>query len=92
MKRCRDFNSYKGYFGIFLLFVIDLLSFWLSASVLLSWVMRSKYFFPVPNIPVRPAQLLTPKGGDAGALGVYFIICNMFISLSYLLVSVTNTV
>jgi len=73
MKRCREFNSLKGYAGIFLLFVIDMLSFWLSASVLLSWFMRSKWFFPVPNIPIRPAQLLTPKGGDAGALRNYGI-------------------
>lgn len=35
--------------------------------------MSSKYFFPVPNIPIRPAQLLTPTGGDAGALGKYGI-------------------
>jgi hypothetical protein len=68
-----DFHSFKGYFGIFLLFIIDLLSFWLSVSVLLSWVMSSKYFFPVPNIPIRPAQLLTINGGDAGALGKYMI-------------------
>ena len=52
-----------------LLFVIDALSLWLSVSVLLSWVTTSKYFFPVPSVPIRPAQLLTPKGGDAGALG-----------------------
>ncbi|KAL7529458.1 hypothetical protein ACHAXR_002980 [Thalassiosira sp. AJA248-18] len=71
IKRCREFNSFEGYFGILLLFIIDILSFWLSVSVLLSWVMRSKYFFPTPNIPIRPAQLLTPKGGDAGALGQY---------------------
>lgn len=73
MKRCREFNTVKGYAGMFLLFIIDMLSFWLSASVLLSWFMRSKWFFPVPNIPIRPAQLLTPKGGDAGALGGYGI-------------------
>ncbi|KAL7530013.1 hypothetical protein ACHAWF_003207 [Thalassiosira exigua] len=73
IKRCRDFHSLKGYFGIFFLFIIDVLSFWLSASVLLSWVMRSKWFFPTPNIPIRPAQLLTPQGGDAGALGKYGI-------------------
>ena len=35
--------------------------------------MSSKYFFPTPNIPIRPAQLLTPTGGDAGALGQYGI-------------------
>jgi len=84
IKRCREFNSFKGYFGIFMLFIIDMLSFWLSASVLLSWVMSSKYFFPVPNIPIRPAQLLTPQGGDAGALGKYGInVGPMVISWSF---------
>lgn len=73
MGRCRQFNTVKGYVGMFLLIVIDLLSFWLSTSVLLSWIMRSKWFFPVPFIPIRPAQLLTPKGGDAGTLGNYGI-------------------
>lgn len=72
ISRCRDFDSYKGYFG-FLLFIIDMLTFWLSTSVLLSWVMTSKYFFPTPNIPIRPVELLTPKGHDAGAFGKYGI-------------------
>lgn len=73
IRRCHELNSYKGYFGMFILFIIDTLSLWLSISVLLSWVMSSKYFFPTPNIPIRPAQLLTPKGHDAGALGQYGI-------------------
>jgi hypothetical protein len=73
ISRCRDFQSVKGYFGMSLLFIIDLLSFWLTASILLSWFMRSSWFFPTPNIPIRPAQLLTPQGGDAGALGKYGI-------------------
>ncbi|KAL7516521.1 hypothetical protein ACHAWX_001528 [Stephanocyclus meneghinianus] len=73
LSRCHEFHSLKGYFGIFLLFIIDMLTFWLSASVLLSWVMTSKYFFPTPNIPIRPVELLTPKGHDAGAFGKYGI-------------------
>jgi len=77
LKRCHEFKTVKGYFGMFLLFCLDLLSFWLSASVLLSWVVRrSKWFFPIPNIPIRPAQLLTSAinpSGDAGALGAYGI-------------------
>ena len=72
LSRCREYSSFKGFFGMFLLFIIDFLSTWLSVSVLLSWVMRSKYFFPVPNLPIRPAQLLA-GGGDAGALGQYGI-------------------
>ena len=58
---------------MFLLFIIDILTFWLSTSVLLSWVMTSKYFFPTPNIPIRPVEMLTPKGHDAGAFGKYGI-------------------
>lgn len=74
LSRCREYSSKKGYFGMFLLFIIDALSTWLSVSVLLSWVMRSKYFFPIPNIPIKPAQLLAGgMGGDAGALGQYGI-------------------
>mmetsp|Transcript_23070 Transcript_23070/g.34941 ORF Transcript_23070/g.34941 Transcript_23070/m.34941 type:complete len:372 (-) Transcript_23070:59-1174(-) len=74
LSRCREYSSSKGYFGMFLLFIIDGLSTWLSVSVLLSWVMKSKYFFPIPNIPIRPAQLLAGGlGGDAGALGQYGI-------------------
>lgn len=72
LSRCREYKSFKGYFGVFLLLIIDFLSTWLSASVLLSWVMKSKYFFPVPNLPIRPAQLLS-GGGDSGALGLYGI-------------------
>jgi hypothetical protein len=73
MKRCRDYHTSLGYFGIFLLFIIDILALWLSTSVLLSWVMSSKYFFPVPNLSIRPVQLLTPTGGNAGALGNFGI-------------------
>ena len=73
MKRCRDYHTSLGDFGIFLLFIIDILALWLSTSVLLSWVMSSKYFFPVPNLSIRPVQLLTPTGGNAGALGNFGI-------------------
>jgi len=73
ISRCREFHSYKGYFGILLLFLLDLLSLWLSTSVLLSWVMTSKYFFPTPSLPIRPVELLTPKGHDAGEFGKYGI-------------------
>jgi hypothetical protein len=30
----------------------------LTGSILLSWVMRSKYFFPVPSISIRPEMLM----------------------------------
>lgn len=67
LSRCRELRSTMGYFGVFCMFVVDMLSLWLTTSVLLSWVMRSKYFFPIPNIPIRPAALLaTTTGGAAG--------------------------
>jgi len=73
MKRCNEYESRVGYFGIFLLFIIDFLGLWMSISILLSWfVTRSRYFFPTPSIPIRPAQLLSP-GGNAGELGKYGI-------------------
>jgi len=67
ISRCWELRSKKGYLGVFLMFVVDMLSLWLTTSVILSWVMRSKYFFPVPHIPIRPAALLaTTTGGAAG--------------------------
>uniref|UniRef100_A0A7S3L4R6 Uncharacterized protein n=1 Tax=Amphora coffeiformis TaxID=265554 RepID=A0A7S3L4R6_9STRA len=60
-----------GMLGVTLMFIIDLLQAWLTISILLSWVMRSKYFFPTPNIPIRPAQFM---GGPAEkAFGGYGI-------------------
>ena len=47
----------------FRMFVVDMLQFWLTASILGSWIVSrhskyGKYFFPVPSIPLRPAQLM----------------------------------
>jgi len=71
-KTCYEYRSCWGALGITCMFIVDVLSLWLSASVLLSWVMRSKYFFPIPSIPIRPAALLAAStGGNAGALGQY---------------------
>ncbi len=69
-----ELKSGKGAFGLFLILIMDALRFWLSVSVILSWVMKSKYFFPVPHIPIRPAALLATASGNtggAGALGNY---------------------
>jgi hypothetical protein len=60
-KRCWQLKSKQAMVGIFLMGVLDVLQVWLSASVLLSWVMTSKYFFPVPRLPIRPGQLM---GGE----------------------------
>lgn len=60
-RRCSELRSYSAYFGVIIMAILDALQLWLTASVLLSWVMRSKYFFPIPHIPIRPMQML---GGE----------------------------
>ena len=57
-SRCWELQSKAGFVGIFVMFLIDMLQIWLTGSILLSWVMRSKYFFPVPSLSVRPAQMM----------------------------------
>mmetsp|Transcript_15980 Transcript_15980/g.19510 ORF Transcript_15980/g.19510 Transcript_15980/m.19510 type:complete len:398 (-) Transcript_15980:106-1299(-) len=73
--RCRELGSIKALFGLFLTVFVNSLQLWLSVSVLLSWVMKSEYFFPVPHIPIRPAALLASASGagasGAGPLGQY---------------------
>ena len=61
--RCYDLNTYNGIVGVLLMGIIDVLQVWLTLSVILSWVMSSKYFFPVPNLSVKPAALM---GGEMG--------------------------
>jgi hypothetical protein len=63
-------RSAKAAFGLFLTCILNLLQFWLSVSVLLSWVMKSAYFFPVPYIPIRPAELLATAAGASGNANV----------------------
>lgn len=68
-SRCRELNSKKAIFGMCLMVIVDSLGFWLSVSVILSWVMTSKYFFPVPRIPIRPAALIASAQGNPGGGG-----------------------
>mmetsp|Transcript_14911 Transcript_14911/g.22343 ORF Transcript_14911/g.22343 Transcript_14911/m.22343 type:complete len:376 (-) Transcript_14911:22-1149(-) len=73
-SRIKELQSSKGAFGLLLMVILDTLRLWLSISVILSWVMKSKYFFPVPHIPIRPAALIsaaTGNTGGAGPLGQY---------------------
>ena len=60
-QRCWELKSTLGFVGIVLMLAVDLLQIWLSGSVILSWVMTSKYFFPVPSLPIHPAKLM---GGE----------------------------
>jgi len=57
-KRCWDYRSLEGAFVVILMAILDILQIWLTASVMLSWVMTSKYFFPIPSISIRPAALM----------------------------------
>lgn len=57
-QRCWELKSYGGMVGCTLMFILDLMQAWLTASILLSWVMRSKYFFPTPSLPLRPGQMM----------------------------------
>mmetsp|Transcript_22323 Transcript_22323/g.33494 ORF Transcript_22323/g.33494 Transcript_22323/m.33494 type:complete len:300 (-) Transcript_22323:92-991(-) len=69
-SRCFELRSVMGFLGYFLMTVTECLSFWLSISVLLSWFVKRNeynqhYFFPIPNIPIRPGALLnSATGGD----------------------------
>lgn len=60
-KRCFELGSFEGMVGVLSMFLVDMLRIWLSVSILLSWVMSSKYFFPTPNLSVRPAQFMGEK-------------------------------
>ncbi|KAL3944249.1 MAG: hypothetical protein SGBAC_001692 [Bacillariaceae sp.] len=70
VKRCMELRSGMGAIGILLMAIVDGLQLWLSASVLLSWFTTSKYFFPIPSLSFRPAQLM---GGQvaSGPLSQY---------------------
>lgn len=59
--KCFELRSYWGLFGVICMGVLDVLQIWLTTSVLLSWVTTSKYFFPIPRLTIRPAQLM---GGE----------------------------
>lgn len=63
--------------------MMDCMQLWLSVSVILSWVMRSKYFFPIPSIPISP-RLLTNNTNPLARFG--FNIGPMIITFFFRLV------
>lgn len=68
-KRCWDYKSVLGCIGVMLMGTIDVLQLWMTVSILLGWVMTSKYFFPMPSLPIRPAAMMggpVSKGPLAG--------------------------
>lgn len=60
-SKCWEFKSIKGSIGVVVMAILDILGLWLTATVILSWVTTSKYFFPIPSLPIRPAQFM---GGE----------------------------
>lgn len=71
-QRCWDFKSVLGCVIVLLMGLLDLSQLWMTVSILLSWFMTSKYFFPMPNLSIRPAALM---GGpiSQGSLAGYGI-------------------
>jgi len=57
-KRCWDYQSIEGCLGVILMGILDVLQLWMTVSILLGWFMSSKYFFPIPSLPIRPAALM----------------------------------
>ena len=58
-RRCWELRSRLGMLGVLVMFIIDMLSAWLTGSILLSWfVTRNKWFFPVPSVSIRPAEMM----------------------------------
>mmetsp|Transcript_10809 Transcript_10809/g.31466 ORF Transcript_10809/g.31466 Transcript_10809/m.31466 type:complete len:402 (+) Transcript_10809:453-1658(+) len=75
ISQCIEFHSFKGAIGVLLLSVLDGFRFWLSATVLLSWVLSSdsyyrRYMFPIPSLSIRPGQFMGEKVAN-GPLGRY---------------------
>jgi hypothetical protein len=70
VRRCFELKSKLGMVGVLLMAIFDVLQVWLSTSVILSWFMSSKYFFPMPNISVKPAQFMGTQVSN-GPMGQY---------------------
>jgi flagellar biosynthesis GTPase FlhF len=70
IQKCIQYKTLAGSMGVLLMILVDLIQFWLSATVLLSWVMTSKYFFPIPSLAIRPGQFMGEKVAK-GPMGRY---------------------
>lgn len=69
-KRCLELRSWEGILGVLLMGLLDGLQVWLSVSVILSWFMSSAYFFPTPNLSIRPSHFMG-ESASRGALAKY---------------------
>ena len=66
----------KGYLGLLDIFIVDLLYFWLTVTVILSWVTRSNNLFTILSLYICPNALLEATMGGVlggGPLGRYMI-------------------
>jgi hypothetical protein len=70
---CREHRSLLAAAGFMCMFAIDALQLWLSISITLSWFVRRRWwFFPTPNLPVRPGQFMGEEvaKSQAGNYGI----------------------
>mmetsp|Transcript_45517 Transcript_45517/g.110748 ORF Transcript_45517/g.110748 Transcript_45517/m.110748 type:complete len:517 (-) Transcript_45517:37-1587(-) len=74
-KRCVEYKSFWGMVGVVLMGIVDCLQLWMSLSILATWLItrtpqNSHWFFPIPNLPLRPGQFMGDKVAN-GPLGGY---------------------
>jgi hypothetical protein len=72
-SRCRERKSTEALIGVVLMLVVDVLQFWLTASIALSWIVRrNKYMFPTPRLDIQPGQLMGKEiaGSVVGSMGI----------------------
>lgn len=70
---CREHRSLLAAVGFLCMFAIDALQLWLSISITLSWFVRRRWwFFPTPNLPLRPGQFMGEDvaKSQAGSYGI----------------------
>jgi len=69
VTRSWELRSFEAVLGVLLMFVVDALRLWLSVSIIASWIFRSKYFFPLPNLTVYPSQMMGSHSSATGGYG-----------------------
>ena len=84
-KRCVEYKSFWGIVGVALMGIVDFLQLWMSASILATWLVtrtpqNQHFFFPIPNLPLRPGQFMGDKVAN-GPLGGYVIKSTVLILL-----------
>ena len=80
-KRCVEYKSFWGIVGVLLMGIVDFLQLWMSVSILATWLVtrtpqNQHFFFPIPNLPLRPGQFMGDKVAK-GPLGGYVFKSNV---------------